>query len=66
MCVMSPWLFNPLMYDVVRGMGREGKGVRSRSMEVELEINVLLNADDAVLAAESGEVWERVCEGMCI
>ena len=54
-CVMSPWLFNVLMDGVVRGMEREGKGIRLRSREGEWEVNVLLFADDAVLVAESGE-----------
>ena len=34
-CVMSPWLFNVLMDGVVRGMEREGKGIRLRSGERE-------------------------------
>src|ERR1700755_2886271 len=54
-CVMSPWLFNVLMDGVVRGMEREGNGIRLRSREGEWEVNVLLFADDAVLVAESGE-----------
>src|SRR6201990_1082731 len=54
-CVMSPWLFNVLMDGVVRGMDREGKGIRLRSGEGEWEVSVLLFADDAVLVAESEE-----------
>src|ERR1700755_879090 len=54
-CVMSPWLFNVLMDGVVRGMDREGMGIRLRSGEGEWEVSVLLFADDAVLVAESGE-----------
>ena len=54
-CIMSPWLFNVLMDGVVRGMEREGKGIRLRSGEREWEVSVLLFADNAVLVAESGE-----------
>src|ERR1044072_9779319 len=54
-CVMSPWLINVLMDGVVRGMEREGKGIRLRSGERDWEVSVLLLADDAVLVAESGE-----------
>src|ERR1700755_2278273 len=54
-CVMSKLLFNLLMDGVVRGMEREGKGIRLRNMEGEWDVIVLLFADDAVLVAESGE-----------
>src|SRR6201990_1664215 len=54
-CAMSPWLFNVLMDGVVRGMDREGKGIRLRSGEGEWEVSVLLFADDALLVAESEE-----------
>ena len=54
-CVKSTWLFNVLMDGVVRGMKREGKGIRLRSREGKWEVNVLLFAVDAVLVAESGD-----------
>ena len=54
MCYVS-WLFNVFMDGVVKGMEREGKGIRLRSGEGEWEVSVLLFADDSVLVAESGE-----------
>ena len=67
-CVMSPWLFNLVIDEVVRGMNREGKGVKLRKKEGEWEVSILLFADDAVLVSDSVEglselvkEFERCC-----
>ena len=68
-CVMSPWLFNLYLDDVIKGMNREGRGVRINYRGEKEEVSVLLFADDGVLMAETeqklGELVEqfrRECE----
>ena len=62
-CVMSPWLFNLYLEEVIRGMNREGRGVRIKYRGVEEVVSVVLFADDAVLMAETeGELGELVEE----
>ena len=54
-CVMSPWLFNLYVDEVIKGMNRGGRGVRVRYEGDVEEVSVLLFADDAVLMAETEE-----------
>ena len=68
-CVMSPWLFNLYIEEVVRGMNREGKGAKLMNRGEGTEVNVLLFADDTVMLAESEDElkelvveFERECE----
>ena len=68
-CVMTPWIFNLYIGDIVRRMNREGKGAKLRNGGEHEEVNVLLFADDTVIIAESEEElrelvseFERECE----
>ena len=61
-CVMSPWLFNLYLDDVIKGMNVDGRGVRIKYKGEEEELSVLLFADDGLLIAETEEKLGELVE----
>ena len=65
---MSPWLFNLVIDDVIRGMSRNEFGVKLLCIFVEWKLSVFLFTDDTVLVSDSEEglhglvdEFERMC-----
>ena len=61
-CVMSPWLFNLYMDEVVKSMNRQGRGMKVKYGGIDEEVNVFLFADDTVLIAETEDELGELVE----